>query len=122
MEEPVVNNRTPMWWSYIVAFLITGVLFATALYASNYFQSRRISDIRATQDDISNDILSIETQFDLLASHSCSDVGENTILPSELTSLGNQLSYMEAQSPQSVEVTRLKRLRRLSSVGRATLL
>lgn len=110
MESPVVNTRTPLWWSYIVAFLITGVLFATALYASNYFQSRRIADIRATQDDISNDILSIETQFDLLAAHSCSDVSENTILPSELTSLGNQLSYMEVQSPNSDEVTRLKRL------------
>ena len=110
MEQPVVNARTPLWWSYVIAFLITSVLFATALYASNYFQSRRITDIRATQDDISNDILSIETQFDLLASHSCSDIGENTILPSELTSLGNQLSYMESQGGNAEEIIRLKKL------------
>ena len=69
-----------------------------------------MTEIRATQDDISSDILSIETQFDLLAEHSCSDIGENTILPSELTSLGNQLSYMEVQGARADEVTRLKRL------------
>ena len=94
----------------MVAFLITSLMFATALYASNYFNNARISDIRATQDDISTDILSLETQFDLLAQHSCSNIGENTILPSELASLGNQLSYMEAQGANVSEITRLKRL------------
>lgn len=111
MEEPIVNDRTARWGSYIVAFLITGLIFATALYASNYFNNRRISDIRATQDDISTDILSLETQFDLMQEHSCSNMTENTILPSELSSLGNELSYMEAQGAgTAAEVLRLKRL------------
>ncbi len=109
MENPVISVRTARWGSYVVAFLITALMFATALYASNYFNNARINDIRATQDDISTDILSLETQFDLLAEHSCSDIGENTILPSELASLGNQLSYMEAQGAKSEEITRLKR-------------
>lgn len=110
MEDPAINVRTARWGSYVVAFLITGLMFAVALYASNYFNNARISDIRATQDDISTDILSLETQFDLLAEHSCADIGENTILPSELASLGNQLSYMEAQGGNQSEITRLKRL------------
>ncbi len=111
MEDPVVSTRTIRWSTYLVAFLITALIFATALYASNYFNNIRITDIRATQDDISTDILNIETQFDLLAEHTCSDIGENTILPSELTSLGNQLSYLEAQGAGNAdEVTRLKRL------------
>ncbi len=110
MESPVTNVRTARWGSYVVAFLITALMFATALYASNYFNNARINDIRATQDDISTDILSLETQFDLLAEHSCSNIGENTILPSELASLGNQLSYMEAQGGNTEEITRLKRL------------
>jgi hypothetical protein len=38
-------------------------------------------------------------------------VGENTILPSALSSLGNQLSYMESQGTGTTdEVLRLKRL------------
>src|SRR3989344_7700437 len=112
MEDPVVNVRTANWWSYVIAFLITALMFATAVYASNYFNNRRISEIRATQDDISSDILSIETQFDLLQEHSCSDIAENTILPSELTSLGSQLSYMESTGSgnNQDEITRLKKL------------
>lgn len=111
METPVVSDRSARWQPYAIAFAITALLFATAFYASNYFNNRRIQDIRATQDDISTDILSIETQFDLLQEHSCSDVAENSILPSALSSLGSQLSYMESQGAgNAAEVVRLKRL------------
>jgi len=109
--QPVIGNRYAKIGTYIIAFLITALIFATAFYASNYFNNRRVADIRATQDDISTDILSLETQFDLLQEHSCSDIAESTILPSEMTSLGNQLSYMESQgSSNQAEITRLKRL------------
>ncbi len=104
-------DRTAARRRYLVAFVITALLFLTAFAASTLFNERRVSDIRAAQDDISTDILSIETQFDLLQEHSCSDVGENTILPSALSSLGSQLSYMEAHGTGTTEeVLRLKRL------------
>ena len=110
-EDPIVNTRSARWGSYLVAFAITAAIFATALFASNYFNNQRIADIRATQDTISSDILSLETQFDLLQEHSCRDIAENTTLPSALASLGNQLSYMESQGASNQEeVTRLKRL------------
>jgi len=109
--DPVVNTRTARWSTYVVAFGITALIFATALYANNYFNNQRIADIRTTQDNISTDILSIETQFDLLQQHSCADVAENTILPSELQTLANQLSYMEGHGQTNPEeVIRLKRL------------
>lgn len=111
MEDPIINNRAARWGSYVIAFLITAIIFATAFYASSYFNNQRIADVRATQDDISTDILSLETQFDLLQEHSCSNISESTILPSELQTLANRLSYLEAQGSGSVaEVTRLKRL------------
>lgn len=111
IQEPMVSTRATRWGTYAIAFLITALIFATAFYASNYFGNQRIADIRATQDNISTDILSLETQFDLLQEHSCNDVAENTILPSEMTSLGSQLSYMESQgSGSQAEVTRLKGL------------
>ena len=96
----------------MIAFLITALIFATAFYSSTYFNDQRVQDIRATEDDVSTQILSIETQFDLLSEHSCSDISENTTLPSEMTSLGNQLSYMESQGSSSndAEITRLKGL------------
>lgn len=111
MERHVNGTRLARVRPYLVAFAITALLFGTAFGASVYFSDRRIQDIRGAQDDISTDILSIETQFDLLQEHSCSDVAENTILPSALSSLGNQLSYLEAQgSGNTDEVIRLKRL------------
>ncbi len=111
MKDPIVNMRDARWSNYGIAFLITAIIFATALFASNYFNNRRIADIRATQDNISTDILSLQTQFDLMQEHSCADISENTILPSELQTLANQLSYMESQGQTNqAEVTRLKRL------------
>lgn len=107
----MAQDRDISWRMYAAAFGITVLLFVTAFGASTLFSEYRVADVRAAQDDISTDILSIETQFDLLQEHSCADVGENTILPSALTSLGNQLSYMESQSTgTNEEVLRLKRL------------
>ena len=108
--EPVVNTRTARWGSYIVAFLITAIIFATAVYASNYFNNKRIADVQATQDNISIDILSLETQFDLLAEHSCEDIKEKSVLSTEIQPLASRLSYLETQQGVNQdELTRLKR-------------
>lgn len=110
MENPIVGTRTAQWRTYAVAFVITAAIFATALYASNYFNNKRIAEIRTTQDNISIDILSLETQFDLLAEHSCRDISENSVLSKEIRPLADRLSYLESQnSVNQDEVLRLKR-------------
>lgn len=110
MENPIAGTRTAQWRSYAVAFLITAAIFATALYASNYFNNRRIAEIRTTQDNISIDILSLETQFELLAEHSCRDISENSVLSKEIRPLADRLSYLETQtSVNQDELLRLKR-------------
>lgn len=114
MEDPVVDTRSARWGSYIVAFLITALIFATALYASNYFNNRRIADIQATQDNISIDILSLETQFELLAEHACRDITENSVLSSEIRPLAQRLSYLEVQP--GVDQNELARLKRYYSL------
>src|SRR3989338_8620922 len=113
-EEPMVNLRTARWATYVVAFLITAFMFATALYASNYFNDRRIAIVQATQDNISIDILSLETQFDLLAEHSGQDISENSVLSRELQPLASRLSYLETQS--GVDQDELARLKRYYSL------
>lgn len=110
MPNPIVaGSRKAEWQTYLVAFLITAAIFATALYASDYFNNRRIAEIRATQDNISIDILSLETQFQLLAEHSCRDISENSVLSEEIRPLAERLSYLETQS--SVNEQELKRLK-----------
>lgn len=110
MEEHAADIRKARWTTYAVAFGITALIFGTALYASNYFNDLRAAEIRTAQDNISIDILSIETQFDLLAEHSCRDISESSVLSTELLSIAERLSYLETQSGvDSEELTPLRR-------------
>ena len=109
-EDPTVNTRVVRWQNYAVALFITALIFATAFGASTYFNNRRSAEIRAAQDNISIDILSLETQFELLAEHSCRDISENSVLSDEMRPLGERLSYLESRSSVNQdELTRLKR-------------
>lgn|SRR3989344_7650120 len=80
---------------YFLTFLITAIIFGTALYISNLFNERRLAEIKTIEERIAIDTLSLETQFDLLGELSCSAIAENTVLSSELNSLANRLSFTE---------------------------
>jgi len=112
--EPVISERSARWQSYAVALLITAFIFATALLASDFFNNRRIADIQATQQSISVDILSLETQFDLLAEHSCEDISENSVLSREIQPVGQRLAYLEEQ--RNVNREQLDELKRYYSL------
>ncbi len=79
---------------YIFSFLITALIFGTAIYLSNFFGQKKLEEIRNIQDKISIDILSSETQFSLLEESSCEDVGTGS-LSTELSNLEAKLSYTE---------------------------
>ena len=90
---------------YIVAFLITAMIFGTAILASTLLTNKKIEDVRSIEDRVAMDILSSETQFALLAETSCRDIGPG-FLSQELGPLGEKLSYAEEQpgfSDQDVE-------------------
>ncbi len=98
------------WRRYIFAFAITSLIFGTALYVSNYLSDRRVAEVRTTQDNISIDILSLETQFDLLAEQSCRDISENSVLSSDIQPLATRLSFLEQDRGfDDQELIRLKR-------------
>ena len=61
---------------YIFTFVITVAIFATAFFASTFFSNKRVENVKEIQDNIAIDILSSETQFDLLKEVSCSNVSE----------------------------------------------
>lgn len=84
------------WRKYVFSFLITAIIFASALYVSNFFAQKKLEEIRNIQDKIAIDILSSETQFSLLEESSCKDVGTNS-LSAELGNLEDKLSYTENQ-------------------------
>lgn len=79
---------------YIFTFLITASIFVTAFFASSFFSNKRVESVKSIQDTIAIDILSSETQFDLLKEVPCANVGD-TILSAELSALGDKLSRTE---------------------------
>jgi len=82
---------------YIFAFLITALIFATAILASSKLTDKKVEDVRNIENRVALDILSSETQFALLEETSCRDIGPG-FLSQELGPLGERLSYAENQS------------------------
>jgi hypothetical protein len=95
---------------YILVFIITGAIFGTAFYLATRIDRARIADIRAAQESVSIDILSSETQYELLRNLDCKTISKNPILSSELNSLASRLSVAENNlGTNNPEVTQLKK-------------
>ena len=96
------------WRKYLIVFLFTLGIFATAIFLSNYFGNKKIDQLKSIQDKISIDILSSETQFSLLSELSCKNVSDS-ILSSELGELGNKLEWGQKNLGSTDEVSYLQK-------------
>ena len=85
------------WRKYFIVFVITAAIFGTAVSLNNLFNDRRVAEIESIQGKLSIDILSIETQFDLLGEVACDDIKENSVLSSELNTIAERLAFTEEQ-------------------------
>ncbi len=81
---------------YILVLLLTLGIFAVAFILSGYINSKKIDTLKISGDTISIDILSLETQFALLAEAPC-ETFKNSTLSDELNALGDRLSAAEDQ-------------------------
>lgn len=96
------------WKKYITAFVITALIFSTAIFFSDYLSRKKVEELRSIQDQISVDILSSEVQSALLEEFSCREVGNN-LLSRELSNLGERLSFAEeTRGSDNEEVRALK--------------
>lgn len=87
---------------YTFAFFVTTAIFATAFFASNFFSQKRVENVKFIQDNIAVDILSSETQFDLLKEVPCQNVNDSILSP-ELNALGDKLSHTESERGETDE-------------------
>ena len=102
-----MNNNID-WKKYIIVFLITGALFLTASYLSNYFGDKKIDQLKSIQDKIAINILSSETQFSLLQESSCKNLS-GSALSGELDELGRKLEWSQQNLGSTEEVSYLKK-------------
>ncbi len=82
------------WKKYVIVLFITSTIFIGGLWASNYFNNKKIDQLKSIEDKISVDLMSSETQFSLMQELSCKDVS-TTVLSSELNSLADKIAYSE---------------------------
>jgi hypothetical protein len=85
---------------YIFTFFLTSAIFMTAFFASTFFSNKRVENVKFIQDNIAIDILSSETQFDLLKEVSCQNISDSMLSP-ELSLLGDKLSHTENERGES---------------------
>jgi thiol-disulfide isomerase/thioredoxin len=98
------------WKKYVLAFVITGAIFVIAFYIASLFDTKRVADIRSTADAIAIDILSLQTQFDLVGHLDCAIIAKQPILSDELNSLASRLSVAENNlGSKNTEVITLKK-------------
>jgi len=103
-----MNNYNYDWKKYLTALLITAFIFVTSIAISNHFSNQKLETLRLIGDSISIDILSSDTQFDLLEASSCEAV-DNSTFSKELNALGERLSFAEKQRSNTEEVQLLKK-------------
>ena len=96
------------WKKYLIVFLITAGLFVTAIYLSNFFNNKKINQLKIIQDKITIDILSSETQFSLLSELSCKNISDS-VFSGELGELGNKLEWSQKNLGNTDEVSYLKK-------------
>jgi len=103
------NHEPNDWKKYIIVFFITLTIFISAIWLANYFNTKKIDQLRNVEDKISIDLMSSETQFSLLQEMSCSDIS-TTALSSELNSLADKITYSESNiGVKNVDVISLKK-------------
>lgn len=96
------------WKKYAWAFVITVIIFMTAIALSNYFSNKKIANLKDIEDKISIDIMSSETQYNLLAESACKDLSAD-VLSQELNALAQKLTYTEENfGKNSPDLLRLK--------------
>ena len=93
----------------LLALLITVAIIGTVLYAVNFLNQQRVAELRAIEDQLTTDTLSIETQFALLEEAPCEDIAAGTTLSQEVGGVGDRLAYAEERLGNTdPEVLRLK--------------
>lgn len=97
---------------YLVAFFITLGIFAIAFLLSEFLYSTRVGQVKSLEENISQNILETEIQYDLLADTVCEggDDTTNTLFIDEINNLARKLQYMEDErGSDDPEVISLKK-------------
>ena len=101
------THRKEGWAKYLVVFLITVGIFATIFWVSSTLTNKKVNELAAIQSNISIDLLSSETQYQLLGGVDCTEVN-TSILSDQLNDLAGKIEYLESANGKSENLTQLE--------------
>lgn len=79
---------------YIMAFILSAMIFLSGFLVSNFLTSKKLESLSNIENNISLNILSLETQFEILKEAPC-ETENNTLLTKEISELADKLSILE---------------------------
>lgn len=104
------NNLPFALKNALLALGITAIIIGTVVYAINYLDHQRLTELNGIQDRLATDTLSLETQFSLLETAPCEDQASGTQLSKEVSDLGARLSQAEDRlGTKNAQVLELKK-------------
>ncbi|MDI6883394.1 MAG: hypothetical protein QMC93_02945 [Patescibacteria group bacterium] len=94
---------------YFLVFFITLLIFSAGFFLSNFVVEKKITHLTGIQENLRIDILSLETQFSLLAQTPCQNLNESA-LTQELYNISQKLiSIGDTLGPDNPDFLRLKK-------------
>lgn len=99
---------TYKWSKYVLTLVLTIGIFAGALFLSSYIAEQKLKNIRNLQDKVATDILSSETQFNLVKDLSCEAI-DSTYLSKDMSDLADRISYTEENGTSPADSLELKK-------------
>ena len=94
---------------YILALIISLVIFMSGFLASNTLTNKKLESLKNVEDDISLNILSSETEYDILKEVSCDNFKNQTALTKEIGELADKLSLLEGSNENDIRILSAKK-------------
>lgn len=86
-----MQGKKITWKKHILVFITTLLIFSSGFILSNYLSEKKIAQLMDLQENLRIDILSLETQFSVLAQAPCENLNEST-LTRELYNISQRLA------------------------------
>lgn len=94
---------------YGFALVISTVIFLSGFLASNVLTNKKLENLKNVEDNISLNILSSETEYDILKEVSCDNFKNQTALTKEIGELADNLSILESSTENDERIISAKK-------------
>lgn len=94
---------------YTLALIISLVIFMTGFLSSNMLTNKKLESLQNVEDDISLNILTSETEYDILKEATCDNFQNESGLTKEIGQMADNLSTLESNNPNDERIIAAKK-------------